>query len=469
MNSYIFKRNHILTITLAIILFFILPSIQHANAGGGGGEDDGGGGGGNNGKYTSVRDMFDGGGPGKSRTKSKTNGSKSGRSGFFGGYTGLRDMFDGGGPGKSRDNSDKPSFASLPQRDSTDDEDTYFEDSSQKNRDKFTLQATKAKINIEDKEITYFGNLFWDKSRINHIYYDTLGADSNLVKEKTTSNYLLVDYSCDGSFDFTKQFLLTVSSAQTPIAITTDIPVKGDHCFSFKTTDVLAQTKDEASRQLAWKKFSIDINVAKPNVGEISTECPMYNKPICQATEKLVGGIIQSNGCVSAPKCVKNVAKPNVGEISTECPMYNKPICQATEKLVGGIIQSNGCVSAPKCVKKDTSGILNDDFMFEVKVYHESINPGSDTLIKTTKKDWTYSDITIQKDEQLLFRWDAQKYDKCLINLHPVKYNFSSGVTSVSGNTEFSKTDVRELTGIYKIECTTGDVVHSKKINVVVQ
>ena len=332
-------------------------------------------------------------------------------------------MFDGGGPGKSRGNSDKPSFASLPQRDSTDDEDTYFEDSSQKNRDKFTLQATKAKINIEDKEITYFGNLFWDKSRINHIYYDTLGADSNLVKEKTTSNYLLVDYSCDGSFDFTKQFLLTVSSAQTPIAITTDIPVKGDHCFSFKTTDVLAQTKDEASRQLAWKKFSIDINVAKPNVGEISTECPMYNKPICQATEK----------------------------------------------LVGGIIQSNGCVSAPKCVKKDTSGILNDDFMFEVKVYHESINPGSDTLIKTTKKDWTYSDITIQKDEQLLFRWDAQKYDKCLINLHPVKYNFSGGVTSVSGNTEFSKTDVRELTGIYKIECTTGDVVHSKKINVVVQ
>ena len=420
MNSYIFKRNHILTITLAIILFFILPSIQHANAGGGGGEDDGGGG---NGKYTSVRDMFDGGGPGKSRTKSKTNGSKSGRSGFFGGYTGLRDMFDGGGPGKSRGNSDKPSFASLPQRDSTDDEDTYFEDSSQKNRDKFTLQATKTKINIEDKEITYFGNLFWDKSRINHIYYDILGADSNLVKEKITSNYLLVDYSCDGSFDFTKQFLLTVSSAQTPIAITTDIPVKGDHCFSFKTTDVLAQTKDEASRQLAWKKFSIDINVAKPNVGEISTECPMYNKPICQATEK----------------------------------------------LVGGIIQSNGCVSAPKCVKKDTSGILNDDFMFEVKVYHESINPGSDTLIKTTKKDWTYSDITIQKDEQLLFRWDARKYDKCLINLHPVKYNFSSGVTSVSGNTEFSKTDVRELTGIYKIECTTGDVVHSKKINVVVQ
>ena len=53
-------------------------------------------GGGIFGGYTSVKDMFDGGGPGASGARGGALGAVGG---IFGGYTGLRDMVNGGGPG----------------------------------------------------------------------------------------------------------------------------------------------------------------------------------------------------------------------------------------------------------------------------------------------------------------------------------------------------------------------------------
>jgi len=85
----ILRRPSVYTffISLFFVSLFFIGSAQNAQAGLFG--------------FDSVRDAFDGGGPGASGNSASSGGTENNSGNSSSGYTGLRDMFDGGGPGAS--------------------------------------------------------------------------------------------------------------------------------------------------------------------------------------------------------------------------------------------------------------------------------------------------------------------------------------------------------------------------------
>ncbi|MFT7507437.1 MAG: hypothetical protein ACI92I_000587, partial [Acidimicrobiales bacterium] len=250
----------------------------------------------------------------------------------------------------------------------------------------------------------------------------TSSRPKNLANKKI-QNLLLIDLGCDTTIDIQKSFSSSLPSLRNKnentldLQYNTSILTLGNHCLAIKV-DVDNDIEEASEKNNTTDWYSFTIGATTPADDPVVTiECPIYNQPICASDEYLMKGGIGANGCQLAPQCLQSTA-----EVS--------------------------------------------DILFEVKSYTDADEIDGRVGIQITTKSWSSDDIVLRNNEELMFRWNAPGYEKCLTYIHPVKYNWGTGITSVSGNTEESNIDIQELTAIYSIECTTGSVTHKKLIDV---
>lgn len=281
------------------------------------------------------------------------------------------------------------------------------------------------------------------------------------------NNNLLIDYSCDDTIDVTKAFqapnttIYRNNSGKIPLSVTVDTGSNGDHCFAFAVdTKNIVSEANEKNNTTGWHTFTIETSPVDLTIPTPSS-CPSYSPPICEGGQKLTSGAKLANGCNEAPYC----STPTPTTV-VECPVYSPPLCTDGQTLQSGIKLENGCSAAPYCgTSSDTTGstaIMN----FEVRVFQEEPGTGGSPSVRILKKDWTSSDVTVDSDDILHFRWNAPSTAQCLIDINPVQYVFDGSNTQNSGNTELLDIEIATRAETYSIACTEDNIETAKTINV---
>lgn len=103
----------------------------------------------------------------------------------------------------------------------------------------------------------------------------------------------------------------------------------------------------------------------------------------------------------------------------------------------------------------DTSSVTGtpaDTQLPEIVLEYRILNASGSPL--TT---WDEGPAVLAADEEIALRWNAPEYDDCLafINYADSPFGNEATITANTGNTEVTQTDLREVTGIYAIECTS--------------